>query len=67
MAGTAGGLILGFAVILLLGRSRGWFVSEAYVRNIVAGHLPLIQYAPHQELELSSAPVYQMPGRPHEK
>ncbi|EEP77508.1 predicted protein [Uncinocarpus reesii 1704] len=68
IAGVAGGLILGLAIIILLGRRRGWFVNDKYIQTAVTNELNLRNHiASEQKQELSSAPIFQMPAGPQEK
>lgn len=71
VGGAAGGLVLIFSAILLIGRSRGWFVDDEYIEkrvsaaviNIVQGNenvkSRLVQEVTEAR-EIASQPIHQL-------
>ena len=71
VGGAAGGLILIFSAILLLGRSKGWFVKEEYIEkrvsaavlNIMEGNEDIKSHFVRnttEAREISSQPIHQL-------
>ncbi|KAK2803541.1 hypothetical protein FQN50_006976 [Emmonsiellopsis sp. PD_5] len=83
VGGTAGGLILIFTAVLLLGRQRNWFVRRQYVQELVAKTVMEMRpipvdvkvppeperhlMSPFSYRELNAEHVHQMPGHPTER
>ncbi|KAK2747361.1 hypothetical protein FQN55_005110 [Onygenales sp. PD_40] len=83
VGGTAGGLIIIFTAVLLIGRQRNWFVRQQYVQELVAKTVMEMRpipvdvkvppepephlVSPFRYRELNAEQVHQMPGHPAEQ